>query len=189
MINRPIILASKSPRRQHLLQEAGFEFEVRTRSIEENFPAEMPAVEVAEYLARLKADAVKDWIIDQEIIITADSVVILEDKIYGKPQDAADAKRILRELSGKVHQVITGVCIMTKEQTISFSDVANVHFAELTDAEIEYYIEKYKPFDKAGSYGVQEWIGFTKVQKIEGTFANIMGLPIQQVYDELIKFM
>jgi septum formation protein len=188
MINRPIILASQSPRRHQLLKEAGFEFEVRTRSIDEVFPEDMPAENVAEYLAIQKAEAVTDWIVDQEIIITADSVVILNNKIYGKPTDAADAFRIIRELSGSIHQVITGVCISAKEKRVSFSEVANVHFAEISDEEINFYIEKYKPFDKAGAYGVQEWIGFTKVKKIEGTFANIMGLPVHRVYQELMNF-
>lgn len=188
MINRPIILASKSPRRHQLLKEAGFEFEVRTRSIDEVFPESMAAEEVAQYLAIQKAEAVVDWIIDQEIVITADSVVILNNKIYGKPTDAADAFRIIRELSGNVHQVITGVCISAKEKQVAFSEVANVHFAEVSDEEINFYVEKYKPFDKAGAYGVQEWIGFTKVKKIEGTFANIMGLPIHRVYQELMNF-
>ena len=188
MINRPIILASKSPRRHQLLKEAGFEFEVRTRSIDEVFPEEMPVNEVAEYLAKAKADAVTDWLTGNEVIITADSVVILNNVIYGKPKDAADAFRIIRNLSGSIHQVITGVCIMTKEKTISFSDVANVHFMELTDEEIHFYIQKYEPFDKAGAYGIQEWIGFTKIKKIEGTYANIMGLPIHRVYQELMNF-
>ncbi len=188
MINRPIILASKSPRRQALLKEAGFQFEVRTRSIDEDFPADMAVSEVAEFIAQNKAEAVKDWIKGEEIIITADSIVILDNKIYGKPKDKAHAVEILKALSGSVHQVITGVCILSKEGRRSFSDVAHVHFEELTDAEIDFYIDEYQPFDKAGSYGVQEWIGFTKVKKIEGTFANIMGLPVHLVYKELIKF-
>lgn len=187
MIQRPIILASKSPRRHQLMQEAGFDFEVRVRSIEEVFPDDLPPEQVAEYLAKLKAEAVESWVIDQEIVITADSVVILDGKIYGKPENAEDVRRILKELSGRVHQVITGVCILAKEKTVSFSEVAQVHFAEISDAEIEYYLQNHQPFDKAGAYGVQEWIGFTKVHKIEGTFANIMGLPIHRVYEILTK--
>ncbi|MGB0984782.1 MAG: Maf family nucleotide pyrophosphatase [Saprospiraceae bacterium] len=188
MINRPIILASQSPRRHQLLKEAGFEFEVKTRSIDESFPESMPAKDVAEYLAIEKAKAVADWITNEEIIITADSVVILNNKIYGKPVDAADAFRIIRELSGNIHQVITGVCISGKEKQVAFSEVANVHFEEISDNEINYYIKNYQPFDKAGAYGVQEWLGFTKVKKIEGTFANIMGLPVHRVYQELMNF-
>lgn len=186
MFNRPIILASQSPRRHYLMKEAGFEFEIRVRSIDESFPADMPAEKVAEFLAVQKAEAVKDWIVGQEVIVTADSVVIQDNKIYGKPTDAADAFRILRELSGNVHQVITGVCLMDKDKMVHFSDVAHVHFDTLTDEEIHFYIEKYKPFDKAGAYGVQEWIGFTKVKKIDGAYANIMGLPIQKVYNKLM---
>lgn len=187
MIDRPIILASKSPRRHELMKAAGFEFEIRTRSIDEAFPDDMPALEVAEYIAIQKAAAVTDWLTEENIIITADSVVILDGVIYGKPKSKEEAFGVIRKLSGKVHQVVTGVCIITQQKRVHFSEVANVHFEEITDKEIHYYINNYQPFDKAGSYGIQEWIGYVKVKKIEGTFPNIMGLPIHRVYAELMR--
>jgi septum formation protein len=188
MINRPIILASQSPRRHQLLRDAGFDFEVRIKSIDEVFPEDMNPSEVAEYLAVLKAEAVRDWIIEDEIIITADSVVLLDNVIYGKPTDSADAFQMIKKLSSKTHQVITGVCMVSKEGTIRFSDITNVFFDEMSDDEIHYYINNFKPFDKAGAYGIQEWIGYTKIHKIEGSYSNVMGLPIHRVYRELMKF-
>lgn len=187
MINRPIILASQSPRRHQLLKDAGFEFEVRTRSIDEVFPEEMNQADVAEYLAVLKAKAVKDWVVDNEIVITADSIVVLDDVIYGKPKDKAEAFHMIKKLSSKVHQVITGVCILSKEGVTRFSDVTDVYFDEVSDEEINYYIDNFKPFDKAGAYGIQEWIGYAKVQKIEGSYYNVMGLPIHKVYAALME--
>ena len=187
MINRPIILASQSPRRHQLLKDAGFDFEIRTKSIDEVFPEDMNQAEVAEYLAVLKAEAVKDWVVNDEIVITADSIVVLDNVIYGKPKDKADAFQMIKKLSSKVHQVITGVCILSKEGTIRFSDVTNVYFDEVSDEEINYYIDNYKPYDKAGGYGVQEWIGYAKVKKIEGSYYNVMGLPIHKVYAALMK--
>lgn len=188
-MQRKLILASQSPRRSFLLKQAGFEFEIRPVDIdEENYPADLPVDEVAPYLAYHKALAAKTFIQNNEIILTADSVVILAGEIYGKPLDHADAARILRALSGNMHRVITGVCLLSSDKEVVFSDVANVYFDKLTDAEIEYYINNYKPFDKAGAYAIQEWIGLCKILKIEGTYANIMGLPVHLVYEQLRDF-
>ncbi|MEZ4965061.1 MAG: Maf family protein [Saprospiraceae bacterium] len=188
MNNRPIILASQSPRRSQLLREAGFQFTVQALDIDESFPEEMPVEEVAPWLAQKKAQAAAGLIRDREIVIAADSVVILDDVIYNKPVDRADAIRMLRRMSGRRHTVITGVCLLAKEQEKSFSGVTKVWFADLSDTEIEYYIDTCKPFDKAGSYGVQEWIGHCKITRIEGTFPNVMGLPVDLVYDALQSF-
>ncbi len=188
MFNRKIILASKSPRRSQLLKEAGFNFEVKTKEVEESYPSDLPIEDVAAYLARKKARASKDFIQNGEIILAADSIVVLGDTIYGKPEDDEDAYQTLKRLSGKIHKVITGVCLLSEEKITSFSSVSKVHMMELTDEEIEYYIEKYQPYDKAGSYAIQEWIGLCKISRIEGTYSNIMGLPVDVVYKELMRF-
>jgi nucleoside triphosphate pyrophosphatase len=182
-----IILASKSPRRSQLLKQAGFDFEIKTTEVVEDYPADLAPQKVAEYLACKKARASFHFIKNKEIILAADSIVILDNIIYEKPKDYEDAVRILRALSGKVHQVVTGVCLLSKTKEKSFSGLSKVYFDELTDEEIEYYIKKYQPFDKAGAYGVQEWIGLCKIRKIEGTYANIMGLPVDLVYKEMKK--
>ena len=188
MINRKIILASKSPRRSQLLREAGFEFEIRTREIEESYPPTLPAKEVAKFLAEKKALGVQDFITDDEIILTSDTVVILGNEIFGKPKDFADAQNILRKLSGTIHEVITGVCLFSINKKRVFEGVSKVHFEKLSDTEIGYYINKFQPYDKAGAYAIQEWIGLCKVKKIEGTYSNIMGLPVDLVYKELKQF-
>ena len=187
-INRPLILASKSPRRSQLLSQAGFTFTVRAKDVEENYPSSLAPENVPAYLAEKKATACLDFIEDQEIIIAADTIVILGDTIYEKPKDYEDAVRILRALSGSVHQVITGVCLLAKEKKTVFSGYANVYFNELTDAEIAYYIKTFQPYDKAGAYAIQEWLGLCKIAKIEGTYANIMGLPVDLVYEQLQKY-
>lgn len=188
-LQHKIILASKSPRRRHLLQQAGFQFEVRTREVEETFPPELPLEEVAAYLAMKKAEAVRDFLTGgDEIILTADSVVILKDRFYGKPEDLADAARMLRELSGNVHEVITGVCLLSTKKEVVFSGISRVHFAELSEEEIQYYVHNYEVLDKAGSYAVQEWIGLCCIEKIEGSYSNIMGLPMELVYQHIKEF-
>jgi len=188
MIKRKIILASKSPRRKQLMEEAGFQFEIKTREVEESYPSSIPSEKVAEYLAEKKAIGVKDFLQDDEIILTSDTTVVLGKSIFGKPKDAEDAFNILKQLSGKTHQVITGVCLLSKNKKRIFSGISKVHFEELTDSEIRYYINEFKPFDKAGAYAIQEWIGLCKVKKIEGTYSNIMGLPMPEVYRELTNF-
>jgi septum formation protein len=186
--SRKIILASGSPRRSHLLREAGFQFEVRPTDVEEDYPLTMPVDEVAAYLARKKAWAARDFIQNDEIILAADSVVILDDVIYGKPSDREDARHILQKLSGQLHRVITGVCLLSQEREKVFSALSKVQFEPLSATEIDYYIDTYQPYDKAGAYAIQEWIGLCKISRIEGTFANIMGLPVDQVYQELLAF-
>lgn len=185
---RPLILASSSPRRSQLLQEAGFEFTVHGLNVDESFPADMPVETVAVYLARHKALAGRHLIKNREILIAADSVVIVDGQIFNKPVDQADAFRMIRRLSGRQHTVITGVCLLSAEQERSFSDHTQVFFAELSDAEIDHYIQNYKPYDKAGAYGVQEWIGHCKIERIEGSYTNVMGLPVHRVYAELQHF-
>lgn len=188
-LQRKLILASKSPRRSFLLKQAGFEFEVNAVDIDEdNYPRDLPVAEVAAYLAREKAQAAKHFITNDEIIIASDSVVILDNEIFGKPSDYNDALRILRALSGRMHLVITGVCLLSTEKEEVFSEVAKVYMEELSDEEIDYYIHTYQPYDKAGAYAIQEWIGLCKVSKIEGTTSNIMGLPIHLVYQKLRLF-
>lgn len=187
--NRPLILASQSPRRSQLLREAGFDFTVKGMDIDESFPPEMPVQEVAAYLARRKALAAAPHIKDQEIIISADSVVILDGMIYNKPADYAEARDMIRRLSGNRHTVITGVCLLSAEMEVVFSDHSEVIFEPISDEEIDYYIRTCQPYDKAGAYGVQEWIGLCKIHRIEGSYANVMGLPVHRVYAELQAFI
>lgn len=189
VLDKSIILASKSPRRSQLLQQAGFKFTVKARSIDESYPAAMIPEKVAPFLAEKKAIAVQDFLEkSSDIILTADSVVLLDNKIYEKPKDYTDAVRILSALSGNAHQVITGVCLMSKEKKKVFSGVSTVYMDPLSPQEIEFYIKTYQPYDKAGAYAIQEWIGLCKISKIEGTYANIMGLPVDLVYQELSQF-
>lgn len=185
---RPLILVSKSPRRRQLLQEAGFTFTVQGLEVDESFLPDMPVEEVAEHLARRKAHAGRYLIAQDEILLSADSVVIKEGCIYNKPEGYEKACSMLRQLSGARHTVITGVCLLSAERESSFSERAEVFFEPLTDEEIDFYIRHYQPFDKAGAYGVQEWIGLCKIRRIEGSYANVMGLPVHRVYAELKSF-
>lgn len=182
-----IILASNSPRRKELLRGLGVDFEVKLiDGIDESYPLTLPARDVPEFIARKKADAYSAA--TDEIIITADTVVVVGNEILGKPNDATDARRMLRLIGGRTHHVITGVCMLTTQGKHSFSVSTSVTFKHLSDGEIDYYINKYKPFDKAGAYGIQEWIGYIGVTSIQGSYYNVMGLPIQRVYDELTIF-
>jgi len=180
-----LILASASPRRQQLLKDAGYTFEVRLKNIEEKYPHDLALEKVPEYLSRLKAEAFREELKDDEILVTADTVVCIHDKILGKPADRADAIRMLQELSGNRHQVITGVCVTTRAEQHSFFVLTNVFFKTLSNREIEYYVDTCKPFDKAGAYGIQEWIGYIGIERIEGSFYNVMGLPVQKLYETL----
>lgn len=183
-----IVLASNSPRRKELMTGLGVDYIVKTLpDIDESFPDTLVGEEIPLYIAKGKADAYKELIENNELIITADTIVWLDGEVLGKPTDEADAATMLRKLSGKKHQVITGVCITTKEWQRSFAAVSNVTFATLDETEIDYYVTKYRPMDKAGAYGVQEWIGFIGVESIEGSYFNVMGLPIQRLYRELKK--
>ena len=180
-----LILASKSPRRQSLIESLGFPFEVRLKEVDEVYPVELATENVPVFLAELKSQPLIDQLIDGEVLITSDTVVINEGKILGKPKDYEDAFQMLQSLSGKSHKVVTGVCIQSKSKKISFAETTIVHFSVLTEAEINYYIENFEPFDKAGSYGIQEWIGAIAVHKIEGCYYNVMGLPVHKVYKTL----
>jgi len=187
-LSKPVILASQSPRRRQLLQDAGIPFEIRLQDVEETWPPELPVEDVAAYLAEKKAGALQATLQPGDILLTADSVVILNGKIYNKPEDFEDACRMLGALSGNMHRVITGVCLLSTEKKEVFSEVSNVYFAEMSDEEIEHYVSQYKPYDKAGSYAVQEWVGLCKINRIEGDFYNIMGLPVQAVYARLMNW-
>jgi len=186
--NKTIILGSKSPRRKELLAGLGFNFEVRTKDVEESYPETISKLKVAEFLAEKKAIAFEEELTENDIIITSDTIVICEGEILGKPKNKIFAFDMLSRLSGKTHKVITGVCIKSKHKTIIFSDTTKVWFKELSCDEMNYYIKNYKPFDKAGSYGIQEWIGYIGIQKIEGTYFNVMGLPVNLLYKELYHF-
>lgn len=183
-----IILGSASPRRQELLRGINLDFEVIPMDVEESYPPYLTGVEIPMYLADKKADAYKNMLNDELMVITADTIVFLDGKVLGKPVDKADAFKMLQRLSGKTHQVITGVCINTNLRRRTFHTISEVKFARLNDTEIEYYLEHYAPYDKAGSYGVQEWIGFIAVENINGSYFNVMGLPIQRLYNELKRW-
>lgn len=184
-----VILASNSPRRKELLAGLNIDFEVRViNDIDESYPPDLDIYDVAEYIACKKAEVYKADLANDELLITADTIVSRFDKILGKPADQEDAIKMLHELSDRVHEVVTGVCLLTKEKNVSFSESSAVSFSKLSDEEIRYYVEKYSPFDKAGAYGIQEWIGYVGVEAINGSFYNVMGLPIQKLYQELKKF-
>jgi len=183
-----IVLGSASPRRQELLRGINLNFEVLPMNVDESYPLDLNGVEIPMYLAEKKADAYKNMLNDELMVITADTIVFLDGKVLGKPVDKADAFKMLQRLSGKTHQVITGVCISTNLRRRTFHTISEVKFARLNDAEIDYYLEHYAPYDKAGSYGVQEWIGFIAVEQINGSYFNVMGLPIQRLYNELKRW-
>ncbi|MBC8109758.1 MAG: septum formation protein Maf [Verrucomicrobia bacterium] len=186
-IKRPIILASGSPRRRQLLTELGFDFVVKTKNTDESFPETMPVQEVPLFLAEKKANAFASEISD-EILIAADTVVIIDNKILNKPAHKAEAFAMLHLLSGRKHEVITGVCLLSATKKVLFSDLAEVFFRDLSDSEVEFYVEKYQPFDKAGAYGAQEWMGMVGIEKIIGSYFNVMGLPVHKLYQELMRF-
>ena len=182
-----LILASGSPRRQQFFKDLDLDFEIRLKEIEEIFPPELKAEEITNYLAELKASAFEGELNDNEILITSDTIVWHKNKALGKPKDEQDAFEILKSLSNATHEVITSVCFKTNVETTVMYEVTKVTFNELSDESIRYYIENYKPFDKAGAYGIQEWIGFVGVSKIEGSYANVMGMPTDKVHEYLIN--
>lgn len=189
-MNHKIILASGSPRRKELLAGIGYEFQVRLLpGIDESYPAGLTGEEIAMHISRCKSMPYRDTMASDELIITADTIVYLDGQVLGKPKDEADAHRMLRALSGKTHQVITGVTILTTEHQHTFASVSHVTFAQLSDEEIDHYIQHYHPLDKAGAYGIQEWIGYIGVTRIEGSYFNVMGLPVQRLYTELQKML
>jgi len=185
-----IVLGSGSPRRKSLMEEAGFKFTVMVPDADESFPEDMPVAEVAVYLAEQKSAVFRNHPIPgNRIIITADSIVILDNQILGKPKSAEDAKFMLSMIAGKQHQVITGVCLLSQNSTLSFSCKTMVEVNAMSEEEIDYYIKWYQPFDKAGSYGIQEWLGLCKISSIEGSYTNVMGLPMEQLYHELMTMI
>ena len=182
-----IILSSNSPRRKELLAGLDLDYEVRVvDGIDESYPKDIPISEIPIFISRKKAAAYN--IAECELVLTADTVVILGDEVLGKPKDETDAKRMLRELSGKTHQVVTGVCLTTIDKQQAFAVTTDVTFKVLTDEEIDYYVAQYKPLDKAGAYGIQEWIGYIGVTKLNGSYFNVMGLPVQRIYEALKDF-
>ncbi len=184
-----VILCSNSPRRSELLQGLGVEFEVRTMDgVDESYDEGLSGNEIAEQISTKKAEAYRRTMNENELIITADTIVYVDGEVLGKPQNADDARRMLSALSGKTHEVITGVCLQTSSIRKVFSVKTDVRFAELTAEEIDHYITHYRPFDKAGAYGIQEWIGFVGVEYISGSYFNVMGLPVQRLYSELKQF-
>lgn len=184
-----IILASNSPRRRELLAGLGLDFEVKViAGIDESYPDDMPVEKVAEYIASQKAIPYYSTISSNELVITADTVVVCDHEIFGKPINKKDAYRMLRQLSGKTHHVITGVCLTSQKKQRIFSVTTEVSFKELTDEEINYYIDNEHPMDKAGAYGIQEWIGYIGCIGLKGSYYNVMGLPVQRIYEELKKF-
>ena len=187
--NYDIILASNSPRRKELLQRLGLPFKVRTLfGVDESFPENLRGEEIALYIARKKAEAYKSSISSKELLITADTIVCLDGVVMGKPYGAENAKTILRQLSGRVHQVITGVTVLTQVKQESFAVTSHVKFANVTEDEIDYYVDNYLPFDKAGAYGIQEWFGLVAVEELRGSYFNVMGLPVQRLYTVLKHF-
>ncbi len=184
-----IILASASPRRKQLLAELGIDFRVETRTVEEHYPADLPPEEIAVYLSDLKANAFHvDELSENTLIITADTIVTLDGHILGKPASRTEAIEMLQQLSGQKHQVITGVTVRTQQKRSAFSVSTDVCFKELEPDEIEYYVDEFKPYDKAGAYGIQEWIGHAAIERIEGSYFNVMGLPTHRLYEELQRF-
>ncbi len=185
-----IILASQSPRRQFLMKELGLNYEIILKEgIEEVYPSNLKGEEIAIYLAELKAKAYTEEVKEKTILITADTIVWINNEVLGKPTDRADAVRILKLLSGNKHEVITGVCLKTLNKSHTFTSLSSVFFKPLSDVEINYYLDNFKPYDKAGAYGIQEWIGYVAIERIEGSYFNVMGLPIQKLYVELEKFI
>lgn len=184
-----IILASRSPRRQQLLREMGLRFDVVIREFDESYPEHLSGREIAEYISSSKAHSFKEEISGNEIVITADTVVWCDNQVLGKPVDTDDAVRMLKEISGNTHEVITGVSIFSKWKEITFSESTKVTFEEMSLEEMRHYAEKYKPFDKAGAYGIQEWIGIIGCSHIEGSYFNVVGLPVQRLYKELSHFI
>lgn len=189
MITYKIILASNSPRRKELLAGIDLDFEVRVMDgIDESYPDTLPTKDIAEYISKKKAEAYRETMASDELVITADTIVVLGQQVMGKPKDADEAKSMLRQLSGRTHQVITGVTLTTTNRQMSFSVETDVTFKMLSDEEIDYYITHYCPYDKAGAYGIQEWIGHIGVKGMSGSYFNVMGLPVQRIYEALKTF-
>ncbi len=182
-LSKKIYLASKSPRRQELMKLMGFDYELLWKDVDESYPPDLSLLDVAVYIAQKKADAFESE--KDGVILTSDTVVLWNGRILGKPVDRADAIQMLTEMNAEMHQVITGVCLKTEEETISFSETTEVYFRKLDPEEITFYIDEYQPYDKAGAYGIQEWIGLVAIEKIVGSYTNVMGLPTEKLYEKL----
>lgn len=187
-LNRKLILASNSPRRKELLGKLDIDFEVRVKEVAEDFPENLKREEIAEYLANRKAEAYQLNMQPNEIILTADTIVCLDDQVLNKPADETEAYRMLTLLSGRQHTVITGVCLLSQDKKVLFHDTTKVYFKPLSVTEINYYLDNYEPYDKAGAYGAQEWLGLVAIERLEGSYYNVMGLPVHAIYAELLKF-
>lgn len=183
-----IILGSSSPRRNELLKSLGFDFVINPSNADENYPLNLKGHEIPVFLAEKKASSFNGVLTETDLLITADTIVWCEGEIFNKPINFEEGKLMLQTLSGKMHEVFTAVCLKSANKQIIFYDATKVYFKKFTNEEIEYYLNKYKPYDKAGSYGVQEWIGYIGIEKIEGSFYNVMGLPVKKLHEELMKF-
>lgn len=181
-----VILASKSPRRQQFFKDLDIDFIIQLKEVEEIYPSELKGIEITDFLADLKSQAFTN-LSEKDLLITSDTIVWLEENALGKPKNAEDAFKMLRSLSGKKHKVITSISIKSKNYQKIINDITTVTFKELSDSEINYYITNYKPFDKAGAYGIQEWIGFIAIEKLEGSYFNVVGLPVHKLYKELMN--
>ncbi len=188
MLNFKLILGSKSPRRKELLKDSGFNFEIRTKETDESYPDNLDYSDVPTFIASKKAEALLDTLTNHEVLLCSDTVVVIDKEILGKPKDKNDAIEMLTKLSGKSHEVLTGVVIQSKTKKVTLNVCTKVTFKVLSDFEINHYIDHYKPFDKAGAYGIQEWIGYIGVKEIKGSYFNVVGLPTQEVYEALLKF-
>lgn len=186
--NYNVILASGSPRRQQFLKDLDLDFTIKLKQVDEIYPNHLRGSEITDYLALLKANAFKDELNDNDLLITADTIVLLNGKVLGKPKDRNDAINMLTQLSGKTHEVASSISLTTKSKQKTFNDITIVHFNELTPKEIEFYIDNFKPFDKAGAYGIQEWLGFIAINKLEGSYYNVMGFPVHKFYKEIMQF-
>ncbi|MBO4603155.1 MAG: septum formation protein Maf [Salinivirgaceae bacterium] len=182
------VLASKSPRRQELLKGIVPEFDIMLRDTAESYPDTLQGAQIVEHLAKLKASAFEGELAENQLLITADTIVWIDNQVLGKPKNRTVAIEMLHQLSGRKHTVYTGVCLKTTQKERVFSAATDVYFRQLSDDEIAYYVDTYKPFDKAGSYGIQEWIGYVGIERIDGSYFNVMGLPVQRLYQELKKF-
>jgi septum formation protein len=182
-----LVLASNSPRRRELLAGLGLDFDVRVlHDVDESYPSTLPVEEIAEYISAKKAAAYRPTMAPDELLVTADTVVVCGNEVMGKPQDATEAQRMLRKLSGRTHLVVTGVCLTTHETQRRFSVTTEVSFKQLSEEEIQFYVSRYQPMDKAGAYGIQEWIGYIGCTGLKGSYYNVMGLPVQRIYQELL---
>lgn len=186
--NHKLILGSASPRRKELLEGLGFQFEINPIHANEDFPIELNGMEITMYLAEKKSNSYSSNLKENELLITADTVVWIDNEVLNKPKDREEATRMLRQLSGKKHEVYTGVCLRTTQKKKLFCEKSDVYFKQLSKAEIDFYVDNYPVYDKAGSYGVQDWIGFIGIERIDGSFYNVMGLPVKKTFEEIINF-